>query len=82
MRRVSSFHTVTAQDGNSKGKTMYPTSEVRLNALIERHTERSRHRRMVTAALAARPARGERRVMQPSVRATAHQPAEAATQSS
>ncbi len=61
---------------------MYPTSEVRLNALIERHNERSRHRRAVNAALAATPERMGRSIMRPSVRATANQPVEAAAHSS
>jgi hypothetical protein len=45
---------------------MYPTNEVRLAAVIERHHERARHRRAISAAQAPSPTRIGRWITEPS----------------
>ena len=45
---------------------MYPTNEVRLAAIMERHQERARHRRAVSAAVPEGPARIGAWITQPS----------------
>jgi hypothetical protein len=61
---------------------MYPMTEVRLAAVIERHQERARHRRAINAALAARSARIGRWTTQPSEPGSVTRPARPAAQSS
>ena len=61
---------------------MYPTNEVRVAAVIERHQERARHRREINAALAARPARIGRWTTQPPEPGSVSRPVRPAAQSS
>ena len=61
---------------------MYPTTEVRLAAVIERHHERARHRRAISAAQAPSPARMGRWITEPSSERAGALPVLPAAQSS
>ena len=61
---------------------MYPITETRLGAVIERHEERARHRRALSAAVGPTPARIGRWITQPSRRRAGARVVEPAARSS